>query len=51
MYVSSMLWKFKLGSRDRVRQAIQDQILPAVRQVAGLVTGMWRQWTRTAGCH
>jgi quinol monooxygenase YgiN len=36
MYVSSMLWRFKPGTRDRVRKAIQDQILPAVRQVEGL---------------
>jgi quinol monooxygenase YgiN len=36
MYVSSMLWRFKPGTRDRVRKAIQDQVLPAVRQVEGL---------------
>jgi hypothetical protein len=36
MYVSSMLWRFKPGTRDRVRQAVQNQILPAVRQVPGL---------------
>jgi hypothetical protein len=36
MYVSSMLWKFKPGSHDHVRTAIQDQLLPVVRQVEGL---------------
>src|SRR5581483_3282643 len=36
MYVSSILWRFKSGTRDRVAQVLEEQILPAVRQVPGL---------------
>jgi len=36
MYVSSVLWRFKAGGRERVAQVLEEQILPTVRQVAGL---------------
>ncbi len=36
MYMSSILWKFKPGMREHVRQVLQDQILPVLRQVPGL---------------
>lgn len=36
MYLSTVVWRFKPGSSERVVSVIRDQVVPAARQVAGL---------------